>query len=187
MTTLKQIEANRRNAQKSTGPRTIEGKQHSRSNALRHGLTAETVIGVLESTEDYSTFEAALLTEYRVRSVIAHELVVRLASVLWRLRRATAIETGLFEMQADPLANFRQMWRQEIPEDELRDTRRSYSQTPPAAQPTSRLRPGLTQSFLRLASASNFAFDRLSRYESSLWRQADQIITVLESLSGSKQ
>jgi hypothetical protein len=108
MTSFKQIEANRRNAQKSTGPTTVDGKQRSRINALRHGLTAETVIGVLESAEDYVAFESAVMAEYDPQSVIARELVARLASLLWRLRRATAIETGLFEMQADPLARFRQ-------------------------------------------------------------------------------
>src|SRR5262249_50109860 len=46
MTSLKQIEANRRNAMKSTGPRTEAGKEQSRRNALRHGLTAETVVNV---------------------------------------------------------------------------------------------------------------------------------------------
>jgi len=44
MTSLKQIEANRRNALKSTGPRSENGKQRSRRNAVRHGLTAETTI-----------------------------------------------------------------------------------------------------------------------------------------------
>ena len=48
MTSFKQIEANRRNAQRSNGPITEEGKQQSRCNAVRHGLTAETVIGALE-------------------------------------------------------------------------------------------------------------------------------------------
>jgi hypothetical protein len=49
MTSFRQIDANRRNARKSTGPTTEEGKQRSRCNAVRHGLTAETVIGALES------------------------------------------------------------------------------------------------------------------------------------------
>ena len=101
------LEANRRNAENSTGPTTPEGKQRSRGNALRHGLTAETVIGVLESAEDYAAFETAIMAEYDPQSVIESELVARLASLLWRLRRATAIETGLFGMQADPLVGFR--------------------------------------------------------------------------------
>jgi len=53
MTSFRQIYANRRNARKSTGPPAEEGKQRSRCNAVRHGLTAETVIGALEDAEDY--------------------------------------------------------------------------------------------------------------------------------------
>ena len=103
MTSLKQIEANRRNALKSTGPTTPEGKECSRRNALRHGLTAETVIAALEDAEDYQAFEAAVIADYDAESAVERELVLRLASVLWRLRRATGIETALFEsVTAEP-------------------------------------------------------------------------------------
>src|SRR5277367_2002405 len=108
MASLKQIEANRRNARKSTGPITQDGKDRSRCNAVRHGLTAETVINALEDAEDYTAFEATVIADYDAQSAVERELVLRLASLLWRLRRATAIETGLFKIQAQHLLQFRQ-------------------------------------------------------------------------------
>src|SRR5436190_5851348 len=107
MTSYKQIEANRRNARRSTGPITAEGKLRSRQNAVRHGLTAETVIGALEDAEDYKAFEAAVTTDYDAQSAVERELVLRLASLLWRIRRATTMETGLFQIQAKQLLEFR--------------------------------------------------------------------------------
>ena len=114
MTSFRQIEANRRNGRKSTGPITEEGKQRSRRNAVRHGLTAETVIGALENAKDYKAFEASIIADYDAQSTVERELVLRLASLLWRLRRATSIETGLFENQANHLSDFRQA-RQALP------------------------------------------------------------------------
>ena len=106
MTSFRQTQANRDNAGNSTGPITEEGKQRSRCNAVRHGLTAETVIGALEDAEDYKAFEAAITADYDAQSAVKRELVLRLASLLWRLRRATTMETGLFEIQADQLSEF---------------------------------------------------------------------------------
>jgi hypothetical protein len=100
VTSLKQIEANRRNALKSTGPITPEGKERSRCNAVRHGLKAETVIDSLEDAEDYAAFEAAVIADYDAETAVQRELVLRLASILWRLRRSTAIESALFEAMA---------------------------------------------------------------------------------------
>jgi hypothetical protein len=64
MTSFKQFEANRRNARKSTRPITEAALP---CNAVRHGLTAETVIGALEDAEDYQAFEAGL-----ARAIIPH-------------------------------------------------------------------------------------------------------------------
>ena len=77
-------------------------------NAVRHGLIAETVIDALEDAEDYRDFEMGVTTDYDVQSAVERELVLRLASLLWRLRRATTIESGLFKIQAQHLLQFRQ-------------------------------------------------------------------------------
>src|SRR5438046_538184 len=103
MTSFRQIEANRRNAIRSTGSNTDEGKRRSRRNAVRHGLCAETVIEIVEDIEDYRAFEAAVIADYDAQTAVERELVLRLASLLWRLRRATAIETDLLRIQAEIL------------------------------------------------------------------------------------
>ena len=68
---------------------------------LRHGLTAETVIDGLEDSEDYRAFEAAVIADYDARTAVERELVLRLASLLWRLRRIISIETDLLRIQSD--------------------------------------------------------------------------------------
>lgn len=188
MTTSKQIEANRRNALKSTGPKSEDGKRTSRCNALRHGLTAETVIGKLEDTQDYEAFEASIIADYDAQSTVERELVLRLASVLWRLRRATAMETGLFDIQAD-----NQKMTGHGGDGPSRaliyaiTDRTKVSQTPPPLEPKP-IDPAseLAQCFLRLANLPSFPLDRLSRYEAGLWRQAGRILFALDALDRSK-
>ena len=111
MTSFRQIEANRRNAIRSTGPSTDEGKRRSRRNAVRHGLCAETVVETVEDIEDYSAFEAAVIADYDAQTAVERELVLRLASLLWRLRRATSIETDLLRIQAEILRDRRDQTR----------------------------------------------------------------------------
>ena len=103
MSTEKQIAANRENAKKSTGPRTSTGKRKSRRNAVRHGLTAETIIDVLEEAADYEALAAAIDADFRPATNFELQLIARLTSLLWRLRRATAIESGLLALEAEGL------------------------------------------------------------------------------------
>src|SRR5215510_12975874 len=101
MTTERKIIANQQNAKLSTGPRTESGKRRSRRNAIRHGLTAETVIDTLEDAADYKAFERAIKCNYSPQNAIEGQLVSRLTSLLWRLRRAVIVESGLLNMQAE--------------------------------------------------------------------------------------
>src|SRR3982074_1060307 len=116
MTSFRQIAANRINALSSTGPKTEDGRRRSRRNAVRHGLTAETVIVALEDIEDYRAFEGAIIADYDALTAVERELMLRLASLLWRIRRATAIETDLLAIQAELLQD--RKYRRELCDDE---------------------------------------------------------------------
>jgi hypothetical protein len=195
MTSLKQIEANRRNALKSTGPTTPEGKDRSRCNALRHGLTAETVIAALENAEDYQAFEAAVIADYDAESAVERELVLRLASVLWRLRRATGIETALFESvtaESDKVeyGSSRPTFVEATDRSDRNQLHLVATRQSDAAagnELSFNTKKDIGDSFLRLAAQPTFALDRLSRYEHLLWRQARQIVFTLESLRRRKR
>jgi hypothetical protein len=199
MTSSRQIGANRRNAKLSTGPVTEEGKHQSRRNAIRHGLTAETVIGALEDAEDYAAFEMAVTADFDATSAVERELVLRLASLLWRLRRATAIESGLFRIEALHLLQFRQTRRAHHERQKIGDS--LFDGAVAMTEPTSfdeadgvrvpntalpiarRLRPVWWCDTVVPSSgqSTNFpARNRLSRYEATLWRQACQILLALQ-------
>jgi hypothetical protein len=75
MTSFRQFVANQRNAQKSTGPKTEEGKRQSRRNAVRHGLCAETVIETVEDIEDYRASEATIIADFDAETAVEPELV----------------------------------------------------------------------------------------------------------------
>jgi len=198
MTSLKQIEANRRNALKSSGPATDAGKERSRRNAVRHGLTAETVIGPLEEAEDYRAFEMSITAAFDAQTAVERELVLRLASVMWRLRRSTAIETGLLQISkrprggiADPVLSLMDAVfnEQRSPTDihgDDKSPRRARNGDKPELDWTISSDEGVNSElavrFARLAKFDHGAFERLNRYETALWRQAAQLLFALNYL-----
>lgn len=210
MTSLRQIESNRCNALKSTGPRTESGKQRSSQNAVRHGLTAETVIKLLEDPDDYQAFELAVTADYDAETAVERELVLRLASLLWRLRRATSIETGLFQIEGETM-RVRRRSEQPQPRSQDRAVMVPFRRREPAAgvlsddawsdgsddrdagqneaRASADSLTGSRATDVRLDVARCFshladddAFARLGRYEAALWRQVRQTLFTLERL-----
>ena len=203
MASGKQVSANRRNAAKSTGPTTQDGKLVSRRNAMRHGLTAATVVPAIEDAEEFERFEAAIRADYQPVSTIEHELVARLASLLWRLRRASLIETNLFQLQArlakrrNPdsrtgsdtaspgLGMLYRLLRSPntfVPSDAASNTpalTNHGADVTNARESPSRY-PNPATVFLRLCNLNSFPIERINRYETALWRQVAQTLFILE-------
>jgi len=100
MATKKQLAANRRNAQKSTGPKTPGGKAVSSKNSIRHGLLARDVILKDEDQRAFEAMQTALVEELRPLGEIERQLVDRIIGALWRLRRLGRVEADIFEFES---------------------------------------------------------------------------------------
>lgn len=97
MTSLARIAANKRNAQKSTGPKTDAGKETASRNALKHGLLATDVVCAEESSRDYREFAAALCADLAPVGEVEELLVDRIATCTWRLQRMVLTEASMFD------------------------------------------------------------------------------------------
>jgi hypothetical protein len=97
----KQMEANQQNAQRSTGPKTVEGKSTVRWNALKHGLLARAAVIPRggENEEDFERLLAGLVESLQPVGVLEGLLVEDIASIYWRRRRAIRAEKGEIEHQ----------------------------------------------------------------------------------------
>jgi len=109
-TSLRKIEANQRNAQYSTGPRTATGKQAVKWNALKHGLLSKEVVILAgdgkESKAEYRTLHAQLQEDYQPVGTAEELLVEQIAAGFWRLRRVLRCETGEIRRRVDTV-----IWR----------------------------------------------------------------------------
>jgi hypothetical protein len=96
-----QILANHSNAQRSTGPKTHEGKQASSRNATRHGLTGTQIVIPGEDTAAYEELREGLVQSYRPANAAERVLVDQIAANAWRLMRAQRIETAFLAKLAE--------------------------------------------------------------------------------------
>jgi hypothetical protein len=177
-------------------------RRRSRRRAWRDGLADQTVVKTLEDVRSYRAFERALIASVDPRSVIELAFAHRLASLLWRLRRASAIETGLFEIQGELLSARGQApshgpsqpgtlqtatganGHSKAPGSNGRDDRPARDQELLSTSMRPRLRPShaLAQCFLRLSNLDPTLLDRVGSYEARLWRQAAQTIWTFEAM-----
>jgi hypothetical protein len=95
MASGRQIAANRRNAQKSVGPKTAEGKAIVSRNAITHGLTAARAVVLPEEQEEFDRFAAALREEWQPQGPLERFLLDRIIHCAWRLKRVPRLETGV--------------------------------------------------------------------------------------------
>jgi hypothetical protein len=98
MISQKQLEANRRNAQRSTGPQTIEGKAKSSRNNLRHGLTGQISLLSTEDREAHDAFCNELIESFQPETPMESQLAQSIAEDNWRLNRIRAIEDNMFAL-----------------------------------------------------------------------------------------
>src|SRR5580698_475956 len=100
-----QIEANRRNAQKSTGPRTSEGKAVARFNAVKHGVLARQVVvsghRFQESPEEFAAFHREFFEHLAPVGPVEEMLVEQIITANWRLRRARTAESAEVALSVD--------------------------------------------------------------------------------------
>jgi hypothetical protein len=95
-----QLAANRRNAAKSTGPKTAEGKAAASRNALRHGLTARQIVCYGERESVYAAFHATMRENLAPADEVEEQLVERIILCSWRLRRIARAERGLIDRES---------------------------------------------------------------------------------------
>jgi hypothetical protein len=204
MTTLRPIESSDADpADLPNGDRRGSGSRRSRRKAWRDGFAAQTVIGNLEDERCYRAFERAIVASFGPRSVIELELIHRLASLFWRLRRASAIETGLFglllamghddwarrpcasrhPMKSAPPINGHEQIRpgsDDWCDPKIRSRGMRFGGARQAADASTCCT--MAQPFLYLAKLDPGLLERSGAHEARLWRQAAQTIWMLDAL-----
>jgi hypothetical protein len=167
MISQKKLEANRRNAQKSTGPKTAEGKAISSQNGLTHGLTSRKCpILPGENEEEYRELQDALTRDLKPRGAMQRELVEDLVQTRWKIRRIPAIEAELMGREQEKVAERHDTakWRKDVPKD-----------SEPDLCPIKILAS-------EFACEDESGFDRLDLYRARLERQTHTILRELRKL-----
>lgn len=155
-------------------------KRRSNRKPWRAGLAAQTIVANLEDIKSYKLFERSIVSRINPRSIIELELTYRLASLFWRLRRASAIEVELLQLQAEkrPDAKVQPTLRADIRSRvQSRISRSSRSSAQEIKSDGS-----AAKCFIRIFRQIPHLLDRAAVCETRLWRQAAEVIWMLDAL-----
>lgn len=128
--TVALVAANRENARKSTGPRSVEGKRRSRLNALKHGLSAKSfrqaMLGLGENPREYERLHRDLIDSLQPANGLEAKLVEDLAKLWWKKARAERAQAGvqlrdLERLQFERLRELHEVESQRLDENEVRE------------------------------------------------------------------
>jgi hypothetical protein len=163
----KKIEANRRNAQRSTGPRTPEGKARSRRNALKHGILASAILiktgPAVDNADEFNELMSALRDDLAPEGALEDLLVEKIAVCYWRQRRALQCEAGMTAASLKSHLEIYNNWKGEELSPEVKATLGNR------ALPVDR------------------CLDQILRYETSVHRQLVFAINQLERLQRARK
>jgi hypothetical protein len=157
MASKSQIDANRRNAQKSTGPKTQEGKDKSRRNGLQHGLTAKTCMLEDEDPEALVDLLNEIREKFNPQDTDEDFLIERMAKARFKYNRIMPIEAAIYNL------------------------RLSVDRTPKEITEALGVNGQRAWAYMRDANGGN-ALSKLARYETSLLREYDRSRQELEKL-----
>lgn len=187
MTTRRQLEANRANAKRSTGPRSISGKSRSCMNALKHGLTASDIVVWDEDPADFDRLRENLEADFKPATTVERELIDQITGLLWRIRRLPRLEADHLRLpQAQEYEIVELMIDQgsleQFTDPEIKDLKRLLTKASPKLEsPTEQ--PSDTLVKLNEKSES---LTKLSRYEANLRHALIKTLGLLHALQNAR-
>lgn len=173
MASDRQITANRANALRSTGPRSLAGKGRSSMNAVRHGLTAQHAMLPGDNPEEFEGLRQATFSSLSPQGALENQLVERAVSLFWRLRRFPAFEKALLEWTAYYMAQHHD-GQDAVPPD--------LSNDPDVGLPIEDLADSLRLGRAIEALLVSDQASRLSRYETDMQRQLNMTLKELREM-----
>jgi hypothetical protein len=178
-----QMNANRLNAQKSTGPRTPEGKAATSRNSLTHGLTANQFLILDEHSDEFIVLLNDLRESFRPVGPAEERLVLRIAANQWRLDRIIRMEATNYRQCFDVVAA-RDKNEQRDYAEELEDVIKSGEPAPPPPIPTQP--DDLLGCGFIVDCEMNHVFANIARYEASIERSIDRCVYQLKAFQAAR-